>query len=326
MVHQPRAFVLLGNYGSSAHLLGKGTVIADAVAARVGDVARASGEVFRLTAASHVEESSSTATDASTSTDLDSAPGVPLDVFAGTEDVDNALIQDAATAVFDDAFRIGVDSSGTAPPEVLELLRRHNAAFALDGRPGRVVGFDMAISLRPDTNLRPEAPRRASPEKRQAMDAAIDQLLDWDVIEPSQSSVSFPVLMVKQLAKWRFFVDYRQINAHTIPDRYPLPTIDSVFQTLSGKKWFSALDAIRAYHQLGVREEDRWKTAFVCHRGLFQYKMVPFGLRNAPSVFQRLMDHILGPLRWQQAVVYIDDAVVATNTLEEHHRSMCRLG
>ncbi|KAE8239258.1 hypothetical protein A4X06_0g8411 [Tilletia controversa] len=309
MVHQPRAFVLLGNYGSSAHLLGKGTVIADAVAARVGDVARASGEVFQLTAASHVAESSSAATDASASADLDSAPGVPLDVFAGTEDVDNALIQDATTSVFDDAFRIGVDSSGTAPPEVLALLRRHHAAFALDGRPGRVVGFDMAISLRPDTNLRPEAPRRASPEKRQAMDAAIDQLLDWDVIEPSQSSVSFPVLMVKQLSKWRFCVDYRQINTHTIPDRYPLPTIDSVFQTLSGKKWFSALDAIRGYHQLGVREEDRWKTAFVCHRGLFQYKMVPFGLRNAPSVFQRLMDHVLGPLRWQQAVVYIDDAV-----------------
>ncbi|KAE8185963.1 hypothetical protein CF336_g7182 [Tilletia laevis] len=227
MVHQPRAFVLLGNYGSSAHLLGKGTV-------------------------------------------LDSAPGVPLDVFAGTEDVDNALIQDAATSVFDDAFRIGVDSSGAAPPEVLALLRRHHAAFALDGRPGRVVGFDMAIPLRPDANLRPEAPRRASPEKRHAMDAAIDQLLDWDVIKPSHSSVSFPVLMVKQQAKWRFCVDYRQINTHTIPDRYPLPTIDSVFQTLSGKKWFSALDAIRGYHQLGV------------------------------------------------PVVYIDNAVVATNTLEEH--------
>ncbi|KAE8190359.1 hypothetical protein CF336_g5341 [Tilletia laevis] len=253
MAHQPQAFVLLGNYGSSAYLLGKGTIVADAVAARVEPA------------------------------DLDSAPGAPLDVFAGTEDTDNALVQDAATSLFDDAFRIGIDSSGQAPSEVLALLRRHKAAFALDGRPGRVVGFDMAISLRPDAHLRPEAPRRASPEKRQAMDAAIDQLLAWDVMEPSQSSVSFPVLMVKQQAKWRFCVDYRQINTHTIPDRYPLPTIDSVFQTLSGKKWFSALDAIRGYHQLG-----------------------------------RLMDHILGPLRWQQAVVYIDDAVVATNTLEEH--------
>ncbi|KAE8191058.1 hypothetical protein CF336_g5033 [Tilletia laevis] len=253
MVHQPRAFVLLGNYGSSAHLLGKGTVIADAVAARVGDVVRASVEVFRLTAASHVKEYPLAATEASASDDLASAPGVPLDVFAGTEDVDNTLIQDAATSVFDDAFRIGVDPSGTAPPEVLPLLRRHHAAFALDGRPGRVVGFDMAIPLRPDANLRPEAPRRASPEKRHAMDAAIDQLLDWDVIEPSHSSVSFPVIMVKQQAKWRFCVDYRQLNTHTIPDRYPLPTIDSVFQTLSGKKWFSALDAIRGYHQLGSR-------------------------------------------------------------------------
>ncbi|KAE8218241.1 hypothetical protein CF319_g7848 [Tilletia indica] len=318
IAHQPRAYILLGNYGSSPHTLGKGTIVADAVAARVGDMAQPSGEVFQLAAAHAAAASYTASTTPPEPPDEDSLPGVPLDVFDGTEDAGSSLVQDAATTVVDDAFRIGVDASGHAPPEIVDLLRRHKAAFALDGRPGRVEGFDMGIPLRPDASLRPEAPRRASPEKRQAMDAAIDQLLDWDVIEPSHSSVSFPVLMVKQQTKWRFCVDYRQLNTHTIPDRYPLPTIDSVFQTLSGKKWFSALDAIRGYHQLGVKPEDRWKTAFVCHRGLYQYKMVPFGLRNAPSVFQRLMDHILGPLRWRQAIVYIDDSVVATDTLEEH--------
>ncbi|KAE8218300.1 hypothetical protein CF319_g7798 [Tilletia indica] len=83
-----------------------------------------------------------------------------------------------------------------------------------------------------------------------------------------------------------------------------------------------ALDAIRGYHQLGVKPKDRWKTAFICHRGLFQYKMVPFGLRNAPAIFQRMMDQILGPLRWHQAIVYIDDSVVATDTLEEHLKAL----
>ncbi|KAE8181838.1 hypothetical protein CF335_g8805, partial [Tilletia laevis] len=90
--------------------------------------------------------------------------------------------------------------------------------------------------------------------------------------------------MVRQYDKWRFCVDYRQLNAQTVPDRYPLPTIDAIFQTLGGKKWFSALDAIRGYHQLGVRPEDRWKTAF--------------------------------------AVVYIDDSVVATESLEEHVQAL----
>ncbi|CAD6936041.1 unnamed protein product, partial [Tilletia controversa] len=163
------------------------------------------------------------------------------------------------------------------------------------------------------------------PEKRTAMDSAIEQLLDWEVIEPSQSPVSFPVVMVKQNGKWRFCVDYRQLNSKTVPDRYPLPTIDAIFQTLTGKKWFSSLDAIRGYHQLGVAAEDRWKTAFVCHRGLYQYKRVPFGLRNAPAIFQRLMDQVLGSLRWQQAVVYIDDAVIATDTLEEHNSALVTL-
>ncbi|KAE8184281.1 hypothetical protein A4X06_0g7560 [Tilletia controversa] len=175
----------------------------------------------------------------------------------------------------------------------------------------------MEIPLQPDAPLRSEPPRRASPEKRAAMDSAIDQLLTWDVIEPSSSPVSYPVLMVRQYNKWRFCVDYRQLNAVTVADRSPLPTTDAVFHTLMGKSCFSSLDAIRGYHQMMVKPEDRWKTAFVCHRCLFQYKTVPFGLRNAPSGFQRLMDKILGELRWKEAVVYIDDTVVATETLEE---------
>ncbi|KAE8238519.1 hypothetical protein A4X13_0g8478, partial [Tilletia indica] len=236
MLHQPRAHILMGNYGSSLHTLGKGTIVADAIAARVGDMAVESGESFHLQAAHHVGESSADATADLHTMDDDSIPGVPLDVFEGTEDAGTSLVQDAATTIIDDTFRVGVDSDGTAPHELVDLLRRHKAAFALDGRPGRVEGFDMSIPLRPDANLRPEAPRRVSPEKRQAIDAAIDQLLDWDVIEPSQSSVSFPVLMVKQQTKWQFCVDYRQLNTHTIPDRYPLPTIDSIFHTLAGNK------------------------------------------------------------------------------------------
>ncbi|KAE8228960.1 hypothetical protein CF326_g6088 [Tilletia indica] len=324
--HGPRRHLLLGNHGSHSYVLRKGTIVADASAARAGDVHKAVGESFTVRTSSptpdHATATAFTASTASTSSDDDIDVAMPIDAFEGTEPPGSVLVQEAETVLVDDVFRVGIQPNGQAHPEVADLLRRHKAAFALDGRPGRVEGFDMGITLKPDAVLRPEAPRRASPEKRAAMDAAIDQLLDWDVIEPSQSSVSFPVLMIRQYGKWRFCVDYRQLNTHTIPDRYPLPTIDSIFQTLCGKKWFSALDAIRGYHQLGVKEEDRWKTAFVCHRGLFQYKMVPFGLRNAPSIFQRLMDHVLGPLRWNQAVVYIDDSVIATATLEEHLKAL----
>ncbi|KAE8242421.1 hypothetical protein A4X03_0g8040, partial [Tilletia caries] len=316
--HGPVRHILIGNYGSAAFELEKGTVVADATAARIGDRISEGGELFHL----GIPSQPNPFTVAPSAVPDPDEAALPLDVFDEIDSPVNSLTQDAETALVDDVYRVGVDADGNAHAAVIELLRAHSAAFALDGCPGQIEGHDMAIHLEPNTNLPPEPPRRASPEKRAAMDAAIEQLLEWDVIEPSQSPVSFPVVMVKQNGKWRFCVDYRQLNSNTIPDRYPLSTIDAIFQTLCGKKWFSSLDAIRGYHQLGVVPEDRWKTAFVCHRGLYQYKRVPFGLRNAPAVFQRMMDKVLGNLRWQQAIVYIDDSVIATDDLDEHLRAL----
>ncbi|KAE8240669.1 hypothetical protein A4X13_0g7660 [Tilletia indica] len=316
ITHKSRRHILLGNFGTASLHLGRGTVVADAVAAHVGDVAQSSPHTFTL---AHPTPASPSATLFTASSDPDPLEGVadPIDAFELDDDSVIDPRHDAATTTVDDHFCVGIGPDGRPPEAVVEMLRRHTAAFALDGRPGLVTGTEMPIKLVENATLRPEPPRRAGPAKLAPMDAAIDQLLSWDVIEPSDSPVSFPVLMVRQYAKWRFCVDYRQLNAQTVPDRYPLPTIDSVFQTLSGKSMFSSLDAIRGYHQLPVKESDRWKTAFVCHRGLFQYKTVPFGLRNAPAVFQRLMDRLLGALRWKDAVVYIDDIVVATRTMSE---------
>ncbi|KAE8220722.1 hypothetical protein CF319_g5798 [Tilletia indica] len=318
MTHKARRHVLLGNFGSAALHLKQGTVIADAVAGHVGDAVRTSEHVFTL----GVPSSSPPAALFTSSSDSESSSseGVadPIDAFELDDDSVIDPRHDAATTTVDDHFRIGIGLDGNPPPEIVELLRRHHPAFALDGRPGLVTGAEMAIRLKDDAVLRPEPPRRAGPAKLAPMNDAIDQLLKWDVIEPSESPVSFPILMVRQYGKWRFCVDYRQLNTNTVSDRYPLPTIDSVFQTLCGKSVFSSLDAIRGYHQLPVRESDRWKTAFICHRGLFQYKTVPFGLKNAPAVFQRLMDRVLGALRWKDAVVYIDDIVIATRTMAEH--------
>ena len=99
---------------------------------------------------------------------------------------------------------------------------------------------------------------------------------------------------------------------------YPMQRSDDVFDALLGKTFFSTLDALRGYHQLPVREQDKWKTAFLTHRGLFHYNYMPFGLKNAPAVFPRFMDKILGSLRWTAALCYIDDVIVFSNSLEEH--------
>ncbi|KAE8263181.1 hypothetical protein A4X09_0g7295 [Tilletia walkeri] len=332
--------VLVGNHSSRTVHLERRTPIADAVLAHLGDRASLSPSDHRFDLGIPLPEAQvwtaatdphawkpDTGEEGTNATPLGpgapeeeegSTSAAPLDFFEGVEDPAHALCRDAETVLVDDHFRVGVDSSGTPHPEVVALLRRHRDAFALDGRPGLIRGVEMEIPLIDGAELRSEPPRRASPEKRAKMDTALDQLPSWDVIEPAASPVSFPVLMVKQYDKWRFCVDYRNLNSATVSDRYPLPTTNAVFQTLQGKRWFSSLDAIRGYHQLPVAEKDRWKTSFVCHRGLFQYKTVPFGLKNAPAVFQRLMDRVLGALRWNTAVVYIDDVVAATATFEEH--------
>ncbi|KAE8186621.1 hypothetical protein CF336_g6911 [Tilletia laevis] len=317
MITKATGHILLTNVGDADVRLERRTPVADAIAAHLGDTVAATAESFTLGTPISTPATSSHPQSTAGSSD-DEPDAAPIDVFEGEHGFGGHLAKDAATVVVDDHWRVGVGDDSVPDPRIVELLRKHREAFALDGRPGRVVDHEMEIHLRDDAVLRPEAPRRMSPEKLRACDTALDQLLDWDVVEPSASPVSFPVLMVKQQSKWRFCVDYRQLNTATIPDRYPLPHIDAVFDTLTGKTVFSSLDALRGYHQLPVKSEDRWKTAFTCHRGLFQYKTVPFGLRNAPAVFQRLMDRLLAALRWRHAVVYIDDIVVASRSVEEH--------
>ncbi|SAM85678.1 uncharacterized protein UBRO_20381 [Ustilago bromivora] len=170
--------------------------------------------------------------------------------------------------------------------------------------------------------LCPEALCRVSPDKRQVIDDTLDQLLSWDIIKPSNSPVSYPVLLIKQGPKWRFCVDYRGLNTATIANQYPLLHINDIFQALRSHKFFSRLDVVRGYHQLNVNEGDYWKTTFVCHHRLYQYKRVPFGLKNMLAFFQCFMDHLLGCMRWTEALVYLDDIVVFSSLLEQHARSL----
>ena len=138
------------------------------------------------------------------------------------------------------------------------------------------------------------------------------------VIEPSMSPWSAPVVIAYRNGKPRFCIDYRKLNAVTTTDKFPIPRQSEILQSLSGAQVLSSLNALSGFTQLELDPEDVEKTAFRTHRGLFQFKRMPFGLRNGPSIFQRVMQGILSPYLWLFCLVYIDDIVVYSKSYEEH--------
>ena len=150
--------------------------------------------------------------------------------------------------------------------------------------------------------------------RRQFLDQEVERLLAIGAISPADPGAcpyaSRTVLATKKDGSLRMCVDYRDLNAQTEKDAYPLPRIDGVWPTLSKAKYFASLDLLMGYHQVGMAEKDRYKTAFLTHRGLFVYNVMPFGLCNAPATFQRLMEKILGPLVGNGVLVYLDDVLL----------------
>ena len=116
----------------------------------------------------------------------------------------------------------------------------------------------------------------------------------------------------------RFSVNYRKLNAVTHKDAYPLPRIDDTLQSLAGSKWFSNIDLLSGYWQVGIAEKDKEKTAFITHECLFEFNVMPFGLCNAPATFQRLMNLALSGMLWSECLVYLDNIIIFGHAFEEH--------
>jgi transposase InsO family protein len=169
-------------------------------------------------------------------------------------------------------------------------------------------------------------PYRAGPRAREDIDREVNRMLNEKVIEPSSGEWASPVVLIpKPDGTVRFCVDYRRVNALTIKDQYALPRMDDCLDSLGEARVFSTLDANSGYWQIVMDEVDKVKTAFTCHRGLYQFQRMPFGLCNAPATFQRAIDVILSSVRWQCALTYLDDIIVFSATLEQHLHDLDRV-
>ena len=202
---------------------------------------------------------------------------------------------------------------------VRELLLRNQEAFKFKDRPlGRtdLVKHDIVTTTQQPIKQRA---RRFPIHQRDEGERLVKEMLGEGVIEPSTSPWASPVVLVKKKSgETRFCIDYRKLNTISVKDAYPLPRIDDCLDALAGAKCFSTLDLASGYWQVGMTEEAKLKSAFVTNGGLFQWKVMPFGLCNAPSTFERLMEKVLAGLTWQICLVYLDDVIVYSKTVSEH--------
>ena len=164
--------------------------------------------------------------------------------------------------------------------------------------------------------------RNYSPKITEYINKELDELLEANMVEPSASEWSNPIVMVTMSdGTYRMCLDFRKVNEVAKKDVYPLPHMDTILSKLRSARYITTIDLSKVFHQIPLARNSREYTAFtVPGRGLFQYKRMPFGLSVAPVTFQRLMDRLIGPELEPHVFTYLDDIIVVSETFEEHFK------
>ena len=165
-----------------------------------------------------------------------------------------------------------------------------------------------------------EPHRRIPPAIFQEVREHLREMLEAGAIRPSTSPYSSNVVIVrKKDGSIRFCMDFRKLNSRTVTDAYAIPRVDDTLHLLAGAKYFSKLDLRSGYWQVEIQEEDKQKTAFqVGTMGFYEFNRMPFGLCNAPATFQRLMERCMGELNLKDCLIYLDDIIIFSSTVEQH--------
>ena len=202
--------------------------------------------------------------------------------------------------------------------DLCDLLNLHSKFFS--DKPGRCTVLKHDIELEPGTNPIRQHPHRVGPAKRNFLRDEVIYLLENGFAQASNSPWASPCLLVpKEGGGFRMCTDYRQVNSKTIKDSYLLPRLEDIIDSIGHPKYVTKLDLLKGHYQVELTERARTVSAFITPFGLFQYNAMPFGMCNAPSTFQRLINCIIRD--FEGDYVYLDDIVIVGDTWEEHfHR------
>jgi hypothetical protein len=204
-------------------------------------------------------------------------------------------------------------------PPVAALLHKYSHVFGKRAGLPPDRGIAHVIPEEPGSKSVFRNPYRLSPAETAEVGTQVAELLKLGLIEPSNSPYGAPILFVtKKDGTLRMCCDWRRLNSQTIKSRYPLPRIDQLLDQLHGAKYFSSLDLQSGYHQIRILPEDVPKTAFTTPTGHYQFKVMSFGLCNAPSTFQAVMNKVFQRLLYKGVLVYMDDILIYAKTAEEH--------
>ncbi|XP_062586907.1 uncharacterized protein LOC134248532 [Saccostrea cucullata] len=169
-----------------------------------------------------------------------------------------------------------------------------------------------------------QRPYRIPEAKKQEVKESLNEMLEQGLITPSKSPWASPIVLVnKPDGTIRICVDYRKLNEITLTDPYPIPRMSDIFEKIGSAKYLSRFDLTKGYWQVPLAKETREKSAFITPFGLFEFTVMPFGMKTSPASFIRLMDRILDGT--QNTVAYFDDIIVYSQTWEDHIKHVTEL-
>lgn len=225
---------------------------------------------------------------------------------------------------------VGTQLTKEEKNELISFLRENKDFFAWSHKD--IPGIDPSAAEH-KLNIDPRYPpvrqkkRRFAPERNKIVSEEVDRLLEINAIEPCQYPdwLSNVVIVKKKNGKWRVCIDFTNLNKACPKDSFPLPKIDQLVDATTGYERMSFLDAYSGYNQIRMNKKDRIHMAFIAERGLFCYKVMPFGLKNAGATYQRLISKMFFELIETTVEAYIDDMVIKSKKANDHVKDAAKV-